>query len=202
MKQLESSEEMLKAIDEEIKQDANKKDNEEEIMCFYCRNSIKLNSFEEPYGKPGLTIEDLFFYNSIKATLRDELKDNEDIYNKVVEDLKRFNFVRLISCGHYFHKSCFQKGLDSNENGFSCPLCLKKQNILTTEPKDFVKKNCNTKNKHTKEKVGEKNISKGKYGKKTEYRTIHTENRINSVSKLNKKYSHKNRFQKRLQQRK
>ena len=69
---------------------------------------------------------------------------------------------------------------------------LKKQNILTTEPKDFVKKNCNTKNKHTKEKVGEKNISKGKYGKKTEYRTIHTENRINSVSKLNKKYSHKN----------
>ena len=130
MKQLESSEEMLKAIDEEIKQDANKKDNEEEIMCFYCRNSIKLNSFEEPYGKPGLTIEDLFFYNSIKATLRDELKDNEDIYNKVVEDLKRFNFVRLISCGHYFHKSCFQKGLDSNENGFSCPLCLKKQNIL------------------------------------------------------------------------
>ena len=44
--------------------------------------------------------------------------------------MKRFNFVRLISCGHYFHKSCFQKGLDSNENGFSCPLCLKKQNIL------------------------------------------------------------------------
>jgi len=29
-------------------------------MCFFFRNPIKLNSFEIPYGKVGLLIEDFF----------------------------------------------------------------------------------------------------------------------------------------------
>ena len=40
-------------------------------------------------------------------------------------------FFRMISCGHYFHHSCFIKGCKDNFNQkFACPICLKEQNIL------------------------------------------------------------------------
>ena len=34
----------------------------------------------------------------------------------------------MISCGHYFHKSCFEKS--NSLNNFKCPLCEKLHNIL------------------------------------------------------------------------
>jgi hypothetical protein len=73
MKIIESNEEMTKAIDESNYDLSNiKNEDNNEIMCFYCRGSINLNSFKEPYGKLGLSIKDLFYVNSVKAILRDE----------------------------------------------------------------------------------------------------------------------------------
>ena len=137
MKKIESSEEMIKAIDEHINDLENMKNKDDEIMCFYCRNSIKLNSFEEPYGKLGLNIRDLFYINTIKATLREEfsklkLNDkNNAIYSEIIETIDAQKFFRITSCGHYFHYSCFTEGYKKNMNNkFNCPLCLKEQNIL------------------------------------------------------------------------
>ena len=137
MEKIEANEEMKKAIDENINDIENMKNKEDEIMCFYCRNSIKLNSFEEPYGKLGLIINDLFYTNSIKATLREEfekikLKDKNDLYDKIININNPEKFDRIIfSCGHFFHNKCFIDGLKKkNFNHFACPVCLKRQNVL------------------------------------------------------------------------
>ena len=138
MKIIESNEEMTKAIDESNYDLSNiKNEDNNEIMCFYCRGSINLNSFKEPYGKLGLSIKDLFYVNSVKAILRDEfyklnLKDNDNkVYSETMRMIYNQGFFRIISCGHYFHNSCFIEGCKKGDNeGFTCPLCLKKENIL------------------------------------------------------------------------
>ena len=138
MKIIESNEEMTKAINENIYDLCNiKNEDNNEIMCFYCRGPINLNSFKEPYGKLGLSIKDLLYVNSVKATLRDEfhkldLKDNDNkIYSETMKMIYNQGFFRIISCGHYFHNSCFIEGCKKGDNeGFTCPLCLKNQNIL------------------------------------------------------------------------
>ena len=134
MKKIEQNEEMKKAIDEGINDMEKIKNNDDEIMCFYCRNAIKLNSFEQPYGKLGLNIEDLFFINSIKATLREEfskLKLNDKVDDEIMNTIKPQKFNRIIySCGHYFHNSCFIEGCKKKNSFFVCPLCLKPQNVL------------------------------------------------------------------------
>ena len=136
MKKIESNQEMVKAIDEHINDEENMKIKGEEIMCFYCRNSIKLNSFEQPYGKLGLCTKNLFYINSIKATLRDELiklglGDDNKLFSEINKKIYLQGFSRIISCGHYFHNSCFFDGCNKDFNKlFSCPLCLKNQNIL------------------------------------------------------------------------
>jgi len=82
---------MQKAIEEHINALENMKNKEDELMCFYCRNSIKLNSFKEPFGKLGLNIKDLFYVNSVKATIREEfskLKLNDkdgNIYSSIMK---------------------------------------------------------------------------------------------------------------------
>jgi len=68
----------MKAIidTKEKKEDINANDinkENEEIMCFYCRNTINLNSFEKPYGKLGLIVDDYFYDNSMISTLNSEL---------------------------------------------------------------------------------------------------------------------------------
>ena len=134
MKKIEENKEMKKAIDEHINDMDNMKNTDDEIMCFYCRNSIKLNSFEQPYGKLGLNIADLFYINSIKATLRNEsskLQLNNEAYNSLINNIKPQKFNRIIySCGHYFHNSCFIEGSKNEYNISTCPLCLKPQNVL------------------------------------------------------------------------
>ena len=136
MKKIESSEEISKAIEEHINELETMKNKDNETMCFYCRNPIRLDSFKEPYGKLGLNIKDLFYINTIKATLREEfskLKINNQ-NNNIYENLMNIygqKFYRVISCGHYFHNSCFLEGYNKGGNtGFNCPLCLKQQNIL------------------------------------------------------------------------
>jgi hypothetical protein len=133
LKKIESNEEMIKAINDNTNIEENNKNNEEEIICFYCRNSIKLNTFEEPYGKLGLYINDNFYVNSIKSTLREELSnlnliEEHDNIDSMIEN--KMN-CRIVSCGHYFHNKCFCEGYaKGNSNQFTCHLCLKEQNIL------------------------------------------------------------------------
>ena len=169
MKKIESDEEMKKAINETTNAEENNKNNNEEIICFYCRNSIKLNSFEEPYGKLGLYINDLFYMNSIKSTIREEfsnlniIDENDKIItdiNKTIEDKMD---CRIVSCGHYFHTKCFLEGYaKGNSNQFTCPLCLKEQNILIPplslfhDKYDFLKSG-NIQKLFDKEKSKEKN---------------------------------------------
>ena len=137
MKKIESNEDILKAIDEQIENSKKNNENEDkETMCFYCRNMIKLDSFKEPFGKSGLLINDLFYINSIKATLREEisklkLENNKEIIKDIIDKININNYPRIISCGHYFHSSCFVECSKKNyDSRFECPLCLKKQNIL------------------------------------------------------------------------
>ena len=144
----------MKAIidTKEKKEDINANDinkENEEIMCFYCRNTINLNSFEKPYGKLGLIVDDYFYDNSMISTLNSELnhilesensnliKENSSniIKNLQVKHKKSF---RISSCGHYFHQSCYNSG--KTHNGFKCPLCEKIQNILIPPLNNFYKK--------------------------------------------------------------
>ena len=147
MNKISLNQEMVQAINEQNKNEEIVKDSNDEIMCFFCRNPIKLNSFEIPYGKIGLFIEDYFYINSIKATIRAELEkltfkniDKNDLYNKIIEYLYKDILSRIISCGHYFHTSCFLEGCSKHNNEFICPLCLKNQNILIPPLNRFHKK--------------------------------------------------------------
>ena len=139
-------------IDENIEQDLkteitqeNEEENLNQTICFYCRNNIELNKFEKPYGKIGLLIDDYFYNNTFKATLRNEINKintkyknkNELIYENYISennnnDIKR----RIVSCGHFFHYEC----INTINNNFSCPLCLKKQNIIIP-PLNILKNN-------------------------------------------------------------
>jgi len=137
MDKLSSNKEMVKEINEQIK--IEEKESPDETMCFFCRNPIKLNSFEIPYGKSGLKIEDFFFFNSIKSTIREELDKLNYILYKL-ENVSFEKYSRIISCGHYFHTSCFIEGNSKHYNEFVCPLCLKNQNILIPPLNNFHEK--------------------------------------------------------------
>ena len=152
MDKVTSNEEMLNAIKDKNKNNENLNNSNNEIMCFFCRNPIKLDSFIVPYGKIGLLIEDYFFINSIKSTIRTEIlklvkkeEDNNKLYNNVKDNIYNDIYKRINSCGHYFHTSCFLEGCSKNndeneENEFTCPLCLKKQNILIPPLNSFKEK--------------------------------------------------------------
>ena len=122
-------------------------ENQNEIMCFYCRNKIELNHWNKPYGKIGLLIVDFFYSNSIKSTLRNGI-NNINKKNKSKEKILYENYIwensintdknlRIVSCGHYFHYECIKP----INNFFSCPLCLKKHNIIIP-PLNILKKEC------------------------------------------------------------
>ena len=136
LNKINSNEEMIKIVNTKVNDIENmNNDKHDEIMCFYCRNPIQLNKYEKPYGKLGLCVKDLFYANSIKATFRDEfskleINDNE-VYSKAMNMIYNQGFFRILSCGHYFHNSCFIEGCEKGDKvGFNCPLCLKYQNIL------------------------------------------------------------------------
>ena len=118
---------LIKEINNQDKIEEN--NNENETMCFFCRNKINLNSFNEPYGKGGYIFSDFFYSNSLNASIKSELKRiNKENFYKEELNQKNINISKkVISCGHYFHFSCFE---EKNSQFFSCPLCLKKQNIL------------------------------------------------------------------------
>ena len=108
------NEKMLKLINDKNEQNIiNPKD---ETMCFFCRNNIELKSFNKPYGKAGYLVDDYFYYNAIKSSVKKELyKLNEsfyddNLYEQIIEnDIVNDKNNRMISCGHYFHVSCFKE---------------------------------------------------------------------------------------------
>ena len=144
MEKVSSNTEIVKEINDHNKNE--EKNSNDEIMCFFCRNPIKLNSFEVPYGKIGLQIDDSFYSNSVRATIRTELdkltnKENRTIiYNKILDNFYNDLNNRIISCGHYFHLSCFIEGCSKHEDQFVCPLCLRNQNILIPPLNNFKQK--------------------------------------------------------------
>ena len=141
LEKIQSNKEILQEINDQNGEIEDIDDYNEEIMCFYCRNKIRLNAFDIPYGKTGLLINDFFYINSLKASVRNELskiiKDNnikrDNLYEKILDNTN-FNedkLGRIISCGHLFHSQCFEEGKKKNIlKVFTCSLCLKKQNIL------------------------------------------------------------------------
>ena len=170
MNQVNSNQEMLKTINEQNKM-IEKDDINNEIMCFFCRNPIKLDSLKESYGKIGLLINDFFYINSVKATIKSEFSkltnkkmNNKEILTKVIDDIDNEPYNRIISCGHYFHTSCFKEGCDKNEieGEFTCPLCLKNQNILIPPLKSFKDNNIFLKSENMKE-LFEGKIDNNKY---------------------------------------
>ena len=144
MEKVSSNTEIIKEINEHNKNE--EKNSNDEMMCFFCRNPIKLNSFEEPYGKIGLQIDDSFYCNSVIATIRTELdklanKENKTIiYKKMIDNFYYDLYNRIISCGHYFHLACFTEGCSKHEEQFVCPLCLRNQNILIPPLNNFKQK--------------------------------------------------------------
>ena len=139
IKKASKNQDMKQIIETKIsKEDKDNKEEENEMMCFSCRNPIILNNFDKPYGKLGLIFEDFFYANSFKSTLDSELnsilENNDKIKENIINILNNQNKIkeksqRITSCGHYFHQSCFYKGIHY-ENKFKCPLCEKAQNIL------------------------------------------------------------------------
>ena len=55
------------------KEEKENKEDKDTIMCFYCRNPINLNSFEQPYGKLCFILGDLFKKYSQKSSIKSEL---------------------------------------------------------------------------------------------------------------------------------
>ena len=126
----------------EINKDEEKNNQEENEICFFCRNPIKINSFEEPYGKGGYIINDFFYSNSFISKIKSEIMElsNDIKYLSLYENYFNKTFYRrTTSCGHYFHYSCFK---ERNNTQKKCPLCLKKQNILILSLNNFNDK-CN-----------------------------------------------------------
>ena len=127
---------------------------DDEIMCFYCRTTIKLNSFEKPYGKLGNFFKDYFYNNCLNSAVRSELfkyssdpnNDNNlnEIYKKITNKYIKDQTPRITSCGHYFHQNCFKQGNISpnSQINFSCPVCLKNQNVLVPPLTNFIDKKC------------------------------------------------------------
>jgi len=134
-----SNEEIIKEINKD--EEKNNQD-ENEIICFLCRNPIKINSFEEPYGKGGYIINDFFYSNCLNSKIKSEIMElsNDSRYISLYEgDFNKVLYRKTISCGHYFHYSCF-KGRNNTKK--KCPLCLKNQNILILSLNNFNDK-CN-----------------------------------------------------------
>ena len=141
VKNIKKDESMEKIIKNESNEKIKEELTNDDIMCFFCRNPINLNTFEKPYGKLGHIFSDYFYENCINSAVKTELEKlkikNDDILKNINNNKKEQTF-RITSCGHYFHSQCFKQGY--KRNGFACPLCLKQQNILIPPLSKFYEK--------------------------------------------------------------
>ena len=146
LEKIQQNNDMLNAINDlqsHLEEDNNKND---EIMCYYCRNPIHINSYEVPYVKIGSSIKDNFYRNSMNATILSELSKMTEITNE--ENLLKIikeqtvdigtETAKIISCGHFFHLTCFNEGYGKYfDDIFKCPLCLKNQNSFIPPLNNF-----------------------------------------------------------------
>ena len=156
-------------IENKINKDDNSiiKEEENEIMCFYCRNPIYLKKFDVPYVKIGLIFDDFFYYNCFKSTINSELnsiipnnvENKKDLINLIIKNEKiiKEKSPRITSCGHYFHMHCLIKGRLST-HVFKCPLCEKNQNILIPALTNFYELDNNLKSFELKDILSKGNI--------------------------------------------
>jgi hypothetical protein len=149
MNKVKLDDKTLNTINEKNNKEDLNNDSQDEIMCFFCRNSIKLKSFKVPYGKAGYLLKDYFYINCIKSTLKSELTKLKEI---IVDDKIKWipindiddsdnededTYNRIISCSHYFHQSCFKENFHIFSHYLNCPLCLKKTNLLIPPLNNF-----------------------------------------------------------------
>ena len=146
-KKAKNDKEMKQII--EKKEEEKKDNNENEIMCFVCRNKIDLKEFDKPYGKLGFIFKDYFLVNSrissIKKEINDILENKEDkkkqeLFGELNSSISKKATKKITSCGHYLHQACFDKNYKDKEI-FKCPLCEKSQNILIPPLTNFLGKN-------------------------------------------------------------
>jgi len=156
---------MKNIIENKISKDDNSiiKEEENEIMCFYCRNPIYLKKFDVPYVKMGLNFADYFYYNCFKSTINSELnsiipkdvENRKELINSIIKNQKidKEKSSRITSCGHYFHMNCLLNGRLSTRV-FKCPLCEKNQNILIPALTNFYELDDNLKSFELKDIFG------------------------------------------------
>jgi len=97
-------------------------------VCIYCLKPIEQHNVYNLYGKVGILIKDLLFWNSFRQTIQNEYEknlNNNDFKNKVMPHKKTLGF-NIYSCNHLMHNSCFMK-LVENKSNEKCPLC--RQNV-------------------------------------------------------------------------
>ena len=145
----EFMEKMKGEIDKNDSLEKEDKEDKDNIMCFYCRNPITLKSFENPYGKLSFILGDLFKKFSQKFSIKSELnkitekniEEKDRIYSNMILDKMKDLSPRILTCGHYFHKKCFEQGLERGV--FRCPICEKGGNILIPPLPIFYRENKN-----------------------------------------------------------
>ena len=105
-------------------------------QCIFCRNNIDETDLKKPYGEIGYFLFDNYIYNTFFQVLKKEfdinIQNNRTIltFKNLYDRPKDRKSLRIISCGHYIHFSCFyQKYMNSNIkiaiNNLSCPFCKK-----------------------------------------------------------------------------
>lgn len=96
-------------------------------VCIYCLKPIEQHNVLNLYGKVGILLKDLLYYNSFQQTIQKEFDKiiNIGFINKAFNNKKMLGF-NIYSCNHLMHNSCFMK-LVENKSNEKCPLC--RQNV-------------------------------------------------------------------------
>jgi len=96
--------------------------------CIFCLKPIEQHNVLNLYGKVGILVKDLLFWNSFRQTIQKEYEkniNNKDFKDKIMFHKKTLGF-NIYSCNHLMHNSCFMK-LVENKSNEKCPLC--RQNV-------------------------------------------------------------------------
>ena len=102
--------------------------------CIICHKPIELDDITKPYGLIGDFLCDHYVSNAFFQTIRKEYKkyyDNDLFlphFDRLYYQPLDRRSVRIISCNHYIHFSCFfeqfmDSDLKKSLSVFSCPLC-------------------------------------------------------------------------------
>ena len=102
--------------------------------CIFCLKPIDLNDISKPFGVIGDFMCDNYTSNAFFQTIRKAYKKHYDTdltlpeFEKLYYQPLERRSIRIISCNHYIHFTCFfEKFMESDLllslNIYSCPLC-------------------------------------------------------------------------------